>query len=117
MGKLSDFVVSNHVPADWSCPSTSLISSVGISKSPKQNETGKLIHKASVCNDRKTSFGFWQKGKIRFFSMQLNQNLFSVWHYGFPQSLWHLTCLDISAITLLLYSYKCFVPFAVVNVT
>ena len=41
--------------------------SVKINKSPKQNETGKLIYKASICDGWKTSVGFWQKRKIRFF--------------------------------------------------
>ena len=86
MGKLSNFDVNNHVPANRSCLSTLLISimymphSVEINKLPKQ--TGKVIHKASVSGDRKTSFGFWQKQKaIFFFSVGLNQNPFPMQSY------------------------------------
>ena len=65
-----------------------IISICEINKSPKQNETGKFIHKASVCDDWKTSFSFWQKRKIGY--------PFSVRRYGFPQNPCHLITLVVS---------------------
>ena len=96
MGKLSDFDVNNHVPSDWSCPSTSLISimSVEINKSPRQRrQVNSFIKKASAMIRKQVSaFGKSEEFDV-FFSMQLNKNWFSIQRYGFPQNQCHLTCL------------------------